>query len=91
MEERLEQTVKQLPPSKRPKKNWEQQKRDLLNALADANLSVSEAARTLFMHRNTVVYHIEKMRKEGHDPLNFYQLAEMLGYVKQEAADAEKI
>lgn len=84
MENRLEHTARMLPPSKQPKKDWERQRMDLIKALADAGMSVSGAARNLFMHRNTVVYQIERIRREGHDPLDFHQLAALLGYVKKE-------
>jgi transcriptional regulator with GAF, ATPase, and Fis domain len=91
LENRLEHTVKQLPPSKQPKRDWERQRKDLLNALADAGMSVSGAARNLYMSRNTVVYQINRVRREGFEPLNFYQLAEMLGYVKKEDSDESTV
>lgn len=91
MENRLEHTVKQLPPSKQPKRDWERQRKDLLNALADAGMSVSGAARNLYMSRNTVVYQIDRVRREGHDPLDFHQLAALLGYVKKEDSDESTV
>lgn len=47
--------------------------------LADCNMSVSETARQMFMHRNTIVYHAEKIKRNtGKDPLNFYDLHELV-------------
>ena len=52
-------------------------------ALADNRMNVSEAARVLYMHRNGVSYRIKKIRRiTGLDPLNFYdlyKLVEMVG------------
>ena len=48
-------------------------------ALAENNMNESETARSLFMHRNTVVYHIGKVKKlTGLDPTNFYDLVELV-------------
>jgi carbohydrate diacid regulator len=48
-------------------------------ALADHRMNIAEAARVLYMHRNTVVYHIQKIRQNtGLDPLNFYDLYELV-------------
>ena len=91
MGNRLEHTARMLPPSKQPKRDWERQRMDLIKALADSGMSVSGAARNLFMSRNTVVYQINRMRGEGHDPLDFHQLAEMLGYVKKEDSDESTV
>lgn len=50
---------------------------------ADNNMNVSETSRSLFMHRNTVVYHLDKVkRKTGLDPLNFYDLMELVLVLK---------
>lgn len=46
--------------------------------LADCRMNVSEVARQLFMHRNTVQYHIDKIyRVTGKNPLNFYELFDL--------------
>ena len=48
-------------------------------ALAENDMNESETARSLFMHRNTVVYHIGKVKKlTGLDPTNFYDLVELV-------------
>lgn len=47
--------------------------------LADSNMNESETARRLFMHRNSVVYHIAKIEyKTGLNPANFYDLVELV-------------
>lgn len=57
---------------------------DIIIALADNNMNVSDTARALFMHRNTVVYHIAKIKKmTGLDPANFYDLHKLVDMVKR--------
>lgn len=52
-------------------------------ALADNNLNVSDTARQMFMHRNTVVYHIRAIHnKTGKNPLNFYDFCDLLRIAK---------
>lgn len=47
--------------------------------LADNNMNESETARRLFMHRNTVIYHLDKVYKiTGLDPTNFYDLGDLV-------------
>lgn len=51
----------------------------LIVAMAEHDLRVSEAARSLFYHRNTAVYHLDKIQEEtGKDPRKFYDLSELL-------------
>ena len=47
---------------------------DTIQCFFDNNLNVSETARQLFIHRNTLMYRIEKVRKfTGLDVRNFDQ------------------
>lgn len=47
----------------------------IILVLADSQMNVSEVARQLYMHRNTIVYHIDKIQKvTGLNPLNLYDL-----------------
>lgn len=47
----------------------------IILTLADSQMNVSETSRQLFMHRNTIQYHIDKIRKvTGLNPLNLYDL-----------------
>ncbi|MCL6548705.1 MAG: helix-turn-helix domain-containing protein [Alicyclobacillus sp.] len=44
----------------------------MLGGLISANLNVSEAARLLYMHRNTLMNRIERIRQQtGYDPQSF--------------------
>ena len=53
---------------------------DVLVAFAENGMVASRVARQLFMHRNTVEYHLEKVKtKTGLDPRNLFHLAELLG------------
>lgn len=47
-------------------------------ALAESQMNVSEVAQKLYMHRNTIVYHIDKIWKvTGLNPRNFYDLLKL--------------
>jgi DNA-binding PucR family transcriptional regulator len=57
----------------------------IILALADCKMNVSEVSRQLYMHRGTVAYQIERIKKlTGKDPLNFYDLHDLVLYVKAE-------
>lgn len=56
----------------------EERKRIILS-LADHNMKVATTARALNYHRNSLLYHIQKIRQQiGLDPLNFHDLARMV-------------
>lgn len=56
---------------------------EIIVALAECGMNVSEVSRRLFYHRNTVGYRIHKIHKQtGKDPLNFYDLCELLPIAK---------
>mgnify|MGYP003466097130 CR=1 FL=1 len=56
----------------------------IILGLADSQMNVSEVGRQLFMHRNTIVYHIDKIRKvTGLNPLNFYDLFKLTYVARQ--------
>jgi carbohydrate diacid regulator len=47
--------------------------------LAECRMNVMEVSRRVYMHRNTVVYRLRKIRKiTGKDPLNFYDLHDLV-------------
>ena len=59
--------------------------RDILIALVESGMNQSEVARRLHVHRNTVVYRLNKMRKTtGLNPLNVYDLIELIKRIKEE-------
>ena len=52
-------------------------------SLADNRMNICEVARVLYMHRNTVAYHIQKIKRiTGLDPLNFYDLHKLIKAVE---------
>ena len=60
----------------------------IIQTLAMCDLKPSEASRVLYMHRNTVIYHIEKIaRVTGLDPLCFYDMIELLEVYGKEDTD----
>lgn len=69
--------------------NWDRLNdfdREVVLALAANNMNVCETARQLPAHRNTVVYHANKVKKlTGLDPLNFYDLHTLVQRIKKEA------
>lgn len=51
----------------------------IILTLAKDNMKPTETARELYVHRNSVIYHIEKIRRlTGLDPLNFYDLHKLV-------------
>lgn len=52
---------------------------EIIVALAENQLSPTDASKKLFMHRTTVNYHIRKIHKiTGKNPLDFYDMCELL-------------
>lgn len=57
---------------------------DIIKALADSDMSINKAAEQLYFHRNSLVYHIKKIKaKTGLDPNNFYDLCKLLKMTQQ--------
>lgn len=53
--------------------------RAMIRLLAKHSLNVSDVAREICYHRNSVVYRIQRIKKEtGKDPMQFYDLIELL-------------
>ena len=54
----------------------------IILALADNRMNISKVSRVMFMHRNSVVYHIEKIKQlTGLDPTEFYDLCKLVQMV----------
>lgn len=52
---------------------------EVIVKLAKNNINAAATAREMFMHRNTVDYHIRMVyRNTGKNPLNFYDLLSLL-------------
>lgn len=55
-----------------------EQRCKIVISLANNNMNVSETARQLYMHRNTLAYNIERIHKlTSYNPLNFWDLHEL--------------
>ena len=53
--------------------------RQMIRTIAECDLNVSRAARVYHYHRNTLVYHCEKIkRKTGLDPRVFWDMIKLL-------------
>ena len=65
--------------------NWMDKK--VILTLADCNMNITQASEKLYMHRNSVVYHIKRIKKQtGLNPLNFYDLCKLVNMAKEEIA-----
>lgn len=55
----------------------------IILALADNGMRTTDAARAAYMHRNTVIYHTDKIyRLTGLDAHNFYDLQKLVKIAK---------
>lgn len=65
---------------------------EIIRALADSNMNVCKTAKKVYMHRNTVEYHLQRVKTEtGLDPHNFYDLAELLKTAQERRTTTEDI
>lgn len=56
-----------------------EREKDIIQTFAECNMKSMATAQALYLHRNTVVYHLEKIEREtGLNPLNFYDLIKLL-------------
>lgn len=57
---------------------------EVIQALVDCNMNSASAARKMYVHRNTVEYHIAKIRQEtGLNPKKFRDLAKLFEMVDE--------
>lgn len=48
-------------------------------AMVNHNMNITDVARAIFAHRNTVLYHLDKVKRQsGLDPRRFYDLVELV-------------
>lgn len=66
--------------------------KEIIKGMADNNLNMNAVAKSLYMHRNTVLFHIEKVQREtGLNARKFYDLAELLALIdKSEVGDYDR-
>lgn len=56
-----------------------EQQTKIVKMLADCNMNIQAVANFMNYHRNTIIYHLQKVEKEtGLDPMNFYDLVKLL-------------
>lgn len=54
-------------------------------AMAHNRMNLTDAGNALFLHRNTVIYHIEKIKKmTGLDARDFHDLCKLYAMVNEE-------
>ena len=57
-------------------------------AYADNNMKATEAGRKLFLHENTVKYHLDAVEKKtGLSPRKFYDLIKLVEMLKERRSD----
>lgn len=50
-----------------------------MNRSCNSNMNATDVARAIFVHRNTVLYHLDKVKRQtGLDPRRFYDLVELV-------------
>ncbi len=56
----------------------------IIVGLAENNLDVSPTARKLYMHRNTIMYHLRLIQRETRkNPRDFYDMCDLLPMARQ--------
>lgn len=59
-----------------------EQQKEIIIALCEYNMNSSAVARKMHYHRNNLIYHIEKIKKQtGLDPLKFNDLVRLRAMV----------
>ena len=60
--------------------------KEIIRSIADHNMKINAAARTLYLHRNTVEYHIERIKhKTGLNAKVFWDLVKLMERIEGEA------
>lgn len=66
---------------------------EVIRGLAANRLNVTDTAHALFLHRNTVLFRIRRVKKKiGIDPMDFYGMCKLLmlvGRMEKEGDNAE--
>lgn len=58
--------------------------KEIIKNLCDYDMNVSQVSRVMGLHRNTVMWHIEVIkRKTKLDPMRFYDLVKLREMVKE--------
>lgn len=54
----------------------------IIRGLAENDMNITKTAVALYMHRNTVIYHVHQIKKiSGLNPVNFFDLIELCKFI----------
>lgn len=71
--------------------NLTEKEKEVILSFADGNMHIGETANLLNLHRNTIDYHLRAIKENtGLDPKNFYDLVELVDWVKMEVRDGKQ-
>lgn len=60
----------------------------IILTLAECDMNVTQTAQKLYMHRNSIVYHINRVKKKtGLNPLCFYDLCKLILEIETEGVE----
>lgn len=60
----------------------------IIESMADFNLNTTDVANHLMYHRNSILYHLNKIKQfSGLDPRKFYDLVKLLELIKEETSN----
>ena len=61
-----------------------EQELKIIKTLADCNMNVQKTSNKMNYHRNTIVYHLQKIENEtGLNPMNFHDLVKLTNSIKE--------
>lgn len=64
--------------------NLTDREKEIILAMAACDMNKTNAAAKLYFHRNTMAFHMDKIRKKtGLDPRRFYDLVKLLEMVNE--------
>ena len=70
----------------------EEKEMEIILALAESGMNPTEASRRIFVHRNTICYHIRKiLQKTGLDPRDFYDLGKLVRMAGKNTNEGENM
>lgn len=65
--------------------NLTEKEKEVILGFANGNMNIGECARLMYVHRNTIYYHLKNIKeKTGLDPQDFYGLCGLVEKVNQE-------
>ena len=65
--------------------------KEMILALAEHDMNISKAADSLYYHRNTITYRLNKIKEKYFlDPTNFYDLIKLVEMAKESVCEDEQ-